>query len=159
MSPFSHACYSTQWCQFKEKKNNTGSSLVHLKCREETLDALQSLGEYRGFLDLCGGKHLCWASWGVQRWRDVSVLHEWLLAQRELPSFPASLSGGGPGGGGPLSCFQLKMESCPFKQLLTEGKRGVAGKEDTLRRERGGCCLCKCSFITCCRGGGWRGPR
>lgn len=124
-----------------QEDKKTGNSFVHLKCREETLDAewisgfsasLVSSEEKQTFVlghhEVCvdGGMLLFYMS---DHWKH--------LAQRELPSFPASLS---KWGGGPLSCFQLKMESCPFKQLLTEGERGVAGKEDTLRR-RGGC-LC-----------------
>jgi len=64
-------------------------------------------------------------------WHNVHCLH----------FLPASL------GEGPLSCSQLKMESCPFKQPSHKVKKGEAGKdEEILWGGRGGG-LCEQVFI------------
>ena len=63
-------------------------------------------------------------------WHNVHCLH----------FLPASL------GEGPLSCSQLKMESCPFKQP-SQSEKGGSGKRrgDTVGRERGWLvCVCVC---------------
>lgn len=65
-----------------QEDKKTGNSFVHLKCREETLDALCRVnirvfcvfGFIRRKTNICARP-----SWGVCRWRDASILHEWSL--------------------------------------------------------------------------------
>jgi len=80
-------------------------------------------------------------------WHNVNCIH----------FLPASLVGSGRGG--PLCCSQLKIESCPFKRLLTKWKRGKRERKGRYCEEgKGVACVCKCSFMAF-GSGGWHPGR